>query len=157
MEVQLKRVTEENKEEVVKLHGKEEQRDCTRTVAESLEKIETKSEEDHSEYIPFAIYDDETVVGFMLYTYEDETTNNYWIEGMIIDEKYQGKGYGRAGLKKLIDWISENFRNCSEIRAAVSTDNESAYELYKNFGFVPSGEMKGEESILYLVVQTASD
>lgn len=157
MDIRLMKLTEENREDALKLEGKDNQRSLVPSVAESLAKITSKPDGENVSYIPFAIYEGDTMVGFIMHAYEEETTNMYWINGFIIDKKYQGRGYGRAALRKMINWICENFDHCSEIRLSVSKENESAYELYKNFGFVPTGEKAGEEDVLYLNVQTASD
>ncbi|TDL34213.1 GNAT family N-acetyltransferase [Jeotgalibacillus sp. S-D1] len=157
MDITIQKVTEENREEAIKLSGKDSQRDLVPSVAESLSKISEKPDGENVTYLPFAIYEGDTMVGFIMHAYEEETTNMYWINGFIIDQQFQGKGYGKAALTKMIHWIRDNFDHCSEIRLSVSKENESAYELYKNFGFVETGETVGKEDVLFLSVQTASD
>ncbi|CRK81593.1 GNAT family N-acetyltransferase [Neobacillus massiliamazoniensis] len=150
MKVQLKRVTRENWEEALKLKVKNEQSKFAPPVAVSLAKVYIKPDGDNVEYIPFAIYDNETMVGFIMHAYD--TTNMYWINGFIIDERYQGRGYGRAALSEAVQWIVNRFTQCKEIRLAVNKDNPVARKLYTSFGFLFSGEVWGEEEVFFLPV-----
>ncbi|MDG5472049.1 GNAT family N-acetyltransferase [Jeotgalibacillus sp. ET6] len=105
----------------------------------------------------FGIHDEGAKIGTILYGYDDEITNTYWIHAITIDEQHQGKDYEKEALASIVDWIRENFKNCTEIRLNASKDDDSANELYRNFGFVPSGEEHDGQDVLYLSVQTASD
>ena len=61
--------------------------------------------------MPYAILKDKTVIGFLMFAFEDgedifsDDGNIYWLSRFMIDEKYQGKGFGKAALLKLIDFI----------------------------------------------------
>ncbi|MGM0922278.1 MAG: GNAT family N-acetyltransferase [Bacillota bacterium] len=152
MKVQLKRVTRENWEEALTLKGKKEQSNYAPPVAVSLAKVYIKPDGDNVEYIPFAIYDKERMVGFIMHAYEENTTNMYWINGFIIDERFQGKGYGRSALSEIIQWIVSEFAICKEIRLTVYKENKIARELYNSFGFLPTGEVYAGEDVLFLSV-----
>lgn len=153
MEVHLQRVTRGNWEEALTLNVTEQQRNFVPSVAVSLAKVYIKPDGDSVEYIPFAIYDNEKMIGFIMQAYEENTTNMYWINGFIIDEKYQGKGFGRAALCEVFDWIINRFTNCKEIRLTVHKDNQIARELYKSFGFLPTGDVYGEEDVWFLPIK----
>ena len=65
--------------------------------------------------IPFGIYDDETPVGFCMIGFgtdddwedaPDIARSNYNLWRFMIDERYQGKGYGRAAMKQIVDYIA---------------------------------------------------
>ncbi|KON87737.1 GCN5 family acetyltransferase [Sporosarcina globispora] len=152
MNIQLEPVTRDNWEEAIKLKVKESQRDFVPSSAVSLAKVYIKPDGDEVEYIPFSIYDNDKMVGFIMYAYEPGTVNMYWINGFFIDEKYQGMGYGRAALAEMISWIKTKFSKCEEIRLTVHKDNHYARNLYKNFSFSPSGEIWGEEEVYYFSV-----
>jgi diamine N-acetyltransferase len=152
MKVQLKLVTRENWEEALNLKVNKQQSHFAPSVAISLAKVYIKPDGESVEYIPFAIYDKEIMVGFIMYAYEENTTNMYWINGFMIDEKFQKKGYGRAALAEMIEWILNRFTNCKEIRLTVYRDNHVARELYKSFGFLPTGDVYGEEDVMFLSV-----
>jgi diamine N-acetyltransferase len=153
MTIQLKSVTRENWEEALALKVNETQNKFVPSVAVSLAKVYIKPDGDNVEYIPFSIYDDEKMVGFIMHAYVENTTNMYWINGFIIDEKYQGKGYGRAALSEMAQWIINRFPQCKEIRLTVYRENEAACALYKSFGFQPTGDVYGEEDVWFLSVE----
>lgn len=152
MKVQLKRVTRENWEEALNLKVKDMQRKFAPSVAISLAKVYIKPDGDKVEYIPFAIFDNERMVGFIMHAYEEDTTDMYWINGFIIDERYQGRGYGRAALSEMLAWIKTRFPHCAEIRLTVFKDNHHARGLYKSFGFLTTGEILGEEDVFFLSI-----
>lgn len=48
----------------------------------------------------------------------------------MIDEKYQGKGYGKMAMIKLIDLVSKEY--CvNVIYLSITEENRTAYSLYK--------------------------
>lgn len=149
MQIQLRSVTRNNWIEAMNLKVKDTQSGFVPSVAVSLAKVYIKPDGDNVEYIPFSIYDGDIMVGFIMFAYEDNTTNMYWINGFIIDERYQGKGYGRAALTEMVHWISARYPQCEEIRLTVHKKNENARKLYENFGFAPTGEVFGEEDVLF--------
>ena len=52
----------------------------------------------YNQCTPFGIYSNDTIVGYVMVIYDyDEETYNIW--HMMIDEKYQGKGYGSIAIK----------------------------------------------------------
>lgn len=53
--------------------------------------------------------------------------------GMLIEDRYRGRGIGGALLRALIDWARA--KNLSCIRLLVFPHNEPALALYRKFGF----------------------
>ncbi|CAM3946509.1 GCN5 family acetyltransferase [Bacillus luti] len=146
MNIHLKVVTRENWEDALNLQVKKEQRNFVPSVAVSLAKVYIKPDGDNVEYIPFAIYDGDLMVGFIMHAVVKETSNMYWINGFIIDQTRQGNGYGKAALQESIDLIKNTFKACKEIRLTVHKDNISAKKLYEYYGFQTLGyDYDGEE------------
>ncbi|MCP1321540.1 N-acetyltransferase [Bacillus thuringiensis] len=135
MNVQLKVVTRENWEEALKLQVKENQLKFVPSVAVSLAKVYIKPDGDNVEYIPFSIYVGDLMVGFVMHAVVRETSDMYWINGFIIDQKQQGNGYGKAALQESINIIKNTFKSCKEIRLTVHKDNISAKKLYERYSF----------------------
>ncbi|KXI92957.1 hypothetical protein ACS47_04415 [Bacillus cereus] len=102
MNIQLKVVTRENWEDALKLQVKDNQTKFVPSVAVSLAKVYIKPDGDAVEYQPFAIYNGDLMVGFVMHAVVKETTDMYWINGFIIDQKQQGNGYGKAALQESI-------------------------------------------------------
>lgn len=81
------------------------------------------------------IYYGEEMVGFTLYGI-DEDDNEYWIYRMMIDQKHQGKGYG----KEAVQLVIEDIRAMKEphnqtISLSYEPDNEHAKRIYEKMGF----------------------
>ena len=153
MNIQLKIVTRENWEEAIKLVVSKNQLNFVPSVAVSIAKIYIKPDGENVEYIPFAIYDGQKMVGFIMHAFEEHTTNSYWINGFLIDKKFQGRGYGKLAFSEMINWIVNKSPQCNEIRLTVHKDNKSAMNLYKQYGFNPNGVFFGEEEVWYYPVQ----
>ena len=152
MNIQLKVVTRENWEEALKLQVKENQLKFVPSVAVSLAKVYIKPDGENVEYIPFAIYDGDFIVGFIMHAFVRETSNMYWINGFIIDQSQQGNGYGKAALQESINIIKNTFKSCKEIRLTVHKDNISAKKLYERNGFQPLEQDYDGEQVYRLLV-----
>ena len=100
---------------------------------------------DNEVAVPFMIYDKETPVGFFCLDYNPGKKGTYWLCGFMIDKKYQRRGYGKATLVKLVDYLKTNHINCTHLGLTVDPRNTAAQKLYKDFGFKDTGEIyKGE-------------
>ncbi|KFN01131.1 GNAT family N-acetyltransferase [Bacillus clarus] len=152
MNIHLKLATRENWEEALKLQVEEKQMKFVPTVAVSLAKVYIKPDGANIEYVPFVIYDNNLMVGFIMHAFEANTKDMYWINGFIIDKKYQGKGYGKAALNEMINWIQNKFKECQEIRLTVHEDNIHAKRLYENYGFKELGHVYNGEQVYRLFV-----
>ncbi len=92
---------------------------------------------------PFAIYDDNTMVGFIMLGYY-EIKSYYTIWRFMIDEKYQNKGYGRKALVLGVNFLIDNFK-VTEVFISVEPENTIARHLYSSLGFIETGEYNGRE------------
>jgi diamine N-acetyltransferase len=100
------------------------------------------------ECIPLAVYDNDIMVGFLMYCI-DEDDGEYWIYRMMVDEKYQSKGYGKQMLEKLLEFIKQD-RTRNKIYLGVHKESITAVKLYKRFGFYFNGQVFGNEHIMIL-------
>ena len=149
----IRPVTKDNWKELTRLKVREDQ---THFVASNLYSIaESQFGDDyegHWDLYPFGIYDGEAPVGFLMYgTNFEHPTHQAFIIRLMVDEKYQGKGYGRFGMEKML----ELFRADDRIKAvgiSYEPENEGARKLYASLGFKETGEMiEGEtEAVLKL-------
>lgn len=97
------------------------------------------------------IYYGEEMVGFTLYGI-DEDDNEYWIYRMMIDQKHQGKGYG----KEAVQLVIEDIRAMKEphnqtISLSYEPDNEHAKRIYEKMGFreIDGFVIEGEQVARY--------
>jgi len=104
------------------------------------------------ECVPLALYAENKPVGFAMYCI-DESDREYWIYRLMIDQRHQGRGYGRAAMLLLIDRIrSEMDEQRHRIFISFEPENEVAKSLYESLGFVPDGRMEYGEVVYRLDV-----
>lgn len=88
---------------------------------------------------PFGIYEDETMVGYVMVIY-DYDIPEYDIWHLMIDEKEQGKGYGKAALALILDYIrTKPFGDSGRVALTCNIENINAIKLYQKSGFSPTG------------------
>ncbi|MDP4090447.1 MAG: GNAT family N-acetyltransferase [Bacillota bacterium] len=98
-----------------------------------------------------AIYEEDNMVGFLMYgvDYMDDTMN---IISFMIDERYQGRGYGKAAVEKLIDRMKEEAAG-RQIWVGVHPRNVEAQKLYSKFGFKRSDTYTSEHDEIFFVLE----
>lgn len=82
----------------------------------------------------FVIYKDETPVGMGLY-YDLPDLECYDLSQIFIDERYQGRGYGRAATKLILNAMKKDGKY-SKVDLCYIEGNDAAKKLYESFGFV---------------------
>lgn len=100
-------------------------------------------------WIPYAIYADDQLVGFIELACKPESENKYWLYHFFIDHLQQGKGYGKQALSVFIKLLQENYSRCRELRLSVHPDNIVAEQLYRRLGFQPTGEEFDNGELVY--------
>lgn len=93
---------------------------------------------------PYAIYLEEKVVGFLMFTSILEELDGYWIYRLMVDEQYQGMGIAKKATQLMMSEI-ENLRNAKKIVVGYHPENIAAYNLYNSLGFVDYGNRFGKE------------
>ncbi|MCR5721034.1 MAG: GNAT family N-acetyltransferase [Lachnospiraceae bacterium] len=144
--ITLQKVTKENLDDVLSLTVDGSQKSYVSSNAESLAQAYVYSETAY----PFAVYDDETVVGFIMMGYY-EAKEYYTLWKFMIDKKHQHKGCGRKALELGIQFIKDKF-DAKEVYTGVVPGNDAAKNLYKLIGFKDTGlvELGMEEMRLVL-------
>lgn len=95
---------------------------------------------------PRAIVAGATVIGFVMYEYLS-WCDAYNIPRYMIDYRWQGHGYGRAGLVALIDALGEDHPGAA-LSISLLPDNEGARALYASLGFEDTGELHHGEIVM---------
>jgi diamine N-acetyltransferase len=143
--ITLRDLTSKNWYECVKLSVREDQKGFVASNAFSIAEAHF-----NPEFITQAIYAEEIMVGFTMYG-RDPESGKYWIIRLMVDQRYQGKGYGRATMVQVIDILSK-MPGCDRIFISYEPENEVAECLYNSLGFHPTGEFTGGEKVSCLVV-----
>lgn len=82
----------------------------------------------------FVIYDDETPVGMGMY-HDCPDLDAFDLSQIFIDERYQGKGYGKAATKLVLDEMKKDGKYRKVVLCYIESNN-AAKKLYESFGFV---------------------
>ena len=96
--------------------------------------------------IPRAVYADETPVGFVMYGF-DTDEDAYCISRLMVDQAYQGKGYGRQAMALVLDDIRARQPRRGFAYISFEPHNTAARALYESLGFVPDGRVEDGELI----------
>jgi len=143
---EIRPVTKGNWKELTRLKVREDQ---THFVASNLYSIAESQfgddDEGHWDLHPFGIYDGNTPVGFLMYGYDlEHPKQQAFIFRLMVDDQFQGKGYGRFGMKRMLEIFRADER-IKEVGISYEPENEVARKLYASLGFVETGQMLGEE------------
>jgi diamine N-acetyltransferase len=143
---EIRPVTKDNWKELIRLKVREDQ---THFVASNLYSIaEAQFGDDyegHWDLHPFGIYEETTPVGFLMYALNFEHPNQQaFIQRLMVDDRYQGKGYGRFGMGRMLEIFRADDR-IKEVGISYEPENDVARKLYASLGFVETGKMLGDE------------
>ena len=104
----------------------------------------------YNQCIPFGIFYDGTMVGYMMLIY-DYDLEEYNIWHMMIDVTYQHQGFGELALNKCLDFIaSKPFGHSNKVVLTCNKTNTIAQHLYRKFGFKETGNEDEDEVELAL-------
>jgi diamine N-acetyltransferase len=145
MSIQLREITMENFRECIHLSVRQDQMDFVAPNVYSL--AEAKADGVSN---PFAIYHNDIMVGFIMYCF-DQAEHKGYVDRLMIDQRYQGNGYGRAAMKEVIQRL-KRMSGCKQIQTSFAHVNIVAENLYSSLGFHPTGKATedGMETIVVL-------
>ena len=149
---EIRPVTKDNWKELVRLKVREDQTHFVASNLYSIAEAQFGDEyEGHWDLFPFGIYNDLGMpVGFLMYALNlNHPKQQAFIQRLMVDDQYQGRGYGRFGMEKML----EIFRANGQIRSvgiSYEPENELARKLYVSLGFEETGAMVGDEVLAVL-------
>jgi diamine N-acetyltransferase len=138
--ISFKDIDYSNENIVRKIKLKPGQENFIETVDDCLKEADT-----YHEWHPVAIYDADEIIGFAMYGCFGPNKDT-WIDRIMIDEKYQGKGLGKIAMRKLMDIVMKEY-GVDVLYLSIIKENIAAYHLYKSLGFEymnekdPNGEL----------------
>ena len=144
--IELRKITDDNFDECVKLETREDQKSFVASNIRSLAQAYLALTNNDCIPMPYAIYDNDIMVGFIMLSYNAATKNSdenaYWVWRLMIDKRYQGKGYGKGTMAKALELI----RTLPQGKATAfilsyEPENIVAKALYASFGFVETGKL----------------
>ena len=149
MNLELRTIDNTNKSAVELLEVSDHQKQY---IASNKSSLETAAKEEFQEIArPFAIYADGKIVGFTMFAFELDSSDpddRYWLWRFMIDQNFQGNGYGSAALKKIIAYFKSH--GADHILLSTKESNIPALSLYHKYQFAETGEMNDDEIVLRL-------
>lgn len=153
--IYLKELTNKNIWKVCALEPFDEQKDFVAENIQSLaEAYATRNEGNNA--LPLAVYQDDELIGFVMIgkgtvgneEESDLIKENYCLWRLMIDRKFQGKGYGKQTMDAVMALIRTfPFGQAQKVWLSYEPENTRAKEIYNKYGFVENGEMCGNEII----------
>lgn len=156
--IELRKVNGENIWQLVALEVEESQKTFVATNTQSILEAYCAIS-GGSVALPFGIYDGETPVGFTMLGFSDTdwenapaiAHGNYSLWRLMIDKRFQGRGYGKAAMEAILKYIrSFPCGKAEYCMLSYEPENTVAKELYHSFGFTENGELDGDEIVAVL-------
>lgn len=137
LEIQSIPVTTDNRDQITALQLLPEQQGYIEPVEQCLEEAGQ-----FRNWRPVGLYDGGTLIGFAMYGWffwEYFPRGRLWLDRFLIDRRYQGRGYGRAALRHMLDrLVLEHWGK--DVYLSVIPGNGGAVRLYEGAGFRFIGE-----------------
>ena len=92
-----------------------------------------------------AVYDEDIMVGFIMYGYSHEY-EFYELCRLMIDYRYQRIGYGMKALEFVISQM-KLVEECSELFLSFDPENLIGKKLYEKYGFIDTGKILDDERL----------
>lgn len=148
---EIRPVTKDNWNELIKLKVRDDQKNFVASNLYSIAQAQFGDEyEGHWDLHPFGIYEGDTPMGFLMYGLNyDHPKQQAYIQRLMVDEKFQGKGFGRFGMEKMLEIFRLDER-VKEVSISYEPENEGARKLYASLGFVETGEIMEDEVVAVL-------
>jgi diamine N-acetyltransferase len=149
--VELRPVTGQNWKELIKLKVSGDQ---THFVASNLYSIAEAQfgfeDEGHWDFYPFGAYVGDEPVGFVMYCFNfNHSRFQAFIMRLMVDERFQGRGYGREIMQLVLNDFREN-EGIKNVGISYEPENIAAQKLYASLGFVEPGEILEGETLAVL-------
>jgi diamine N-acetyltransferase len=101
---------------------------------------------------PLAITLDKEVIGFCMWGV-DPADASCWLGGLLIDQRYQGRGYGKGAVQAALALLAEQHGHRA-FALSYQPGNSVAKKLYESLGFRETGEREDDEVVARLQPQS---
>ncbi|MDH3976341.1 MAG: GNAT family N-acetyltransferase [Deltaproteobacteria bacterium] len=102
--------------------------------------------------LPFSIKSSDKTIGFFTLNFYSPLTaqadplyfggeNDCRLESFMIDERYQGKGFGNAAISEITQLLSKDYPHIKGLKLSVNFLNEMAKLFYLKCGFKDTGKV----------------
>ena len=111
----------------------------------------------------WSVHDGEQLVGFVMISdnipaemlaADNELVGPYFLWRLLIDRGFQGRGYGRATIDAVVDYLRTR-PNAEVLLTSCKAGDGSPQPFYLGYGFELTGEVKWGEELLRLDLRRA--
>ena len=99
---------------------------------------------------PLAISLADQVIGFLMWTVDPADASCCWLGGILIDQHYQGRGYGRQAIQVALAQLRAQGHQAFAL--SYQPTNTVAKQLYASLGFIETAEWEDDEIVARLVI-----
>ncbi len=144
---EIRNITIDNWQAIIDLKVRDDQKNFVASNLYSIAQSKFGDEyEGQWDLFPFAIYDEDKPVGFLMYALNFvHPTHQAYIQRLMVDENFQGKGYGKFGMNWMLDFFRADER-IKVVGISYEPHNEVARKLYASLGFVETGKIVDGET-----------
>jgi GNAT superfamily N-acetyltransferase len=150
--VVLREITDVNRDAVLALRVAPEQERFVGSVAEALADA---AEYPHARPWYRAVFADGTPVGFVMVSWNvepqpPEIIGPWFLWKLLIDEQYQGRGYGRDVVRQVAELVQA--QGATELLTSYVPQAGGPAGFYQRLGFVPTGDRDVNDEIIVRLV-----
>jgi diamine N-acetyltransferase len=150
--VTLSEITDLNRHAVLALHVAPDQEQFVGSVEGALADA---TEYPHARPWYRAVFADGQPVGFVMLSWDvepqpPEIIGPWFLWKLLIDERYQGRGYGREVVRQVADLVRA--QGATELLTSYVPQAGGPAGFYERLGFVPTGDRDGNGEIIVRLV-----
>ncbi len=140
--IKLQQITWDMFGEFKNLEVDESQRQYVTTSLFSLAEAYMNVSNKISDAIINVIYDDKAMIGYVLIYYKKDGENSYYdLHRYMIDQHFQGKGYGKKSFQVIMEYIKTlPLGIAKKVILEYMPKNEVAKYIYHSYGFQDTEE-----------------
>jgi len=107
----------------------------------------------------WSVHDGDQLVGFVMISdgieqLDEDLVGPYYLWRLLIDREFQGRGYGRATIDAIVDYLRDR-PGADILFTSCAPGDGSPQRFYLRYGFKLTGEQKWGEDILRLDLGTS--
>ncbi len=157
MALEFREVTEENYQEFIELEVKPDQKDCFFFKSTKPNMMTLAQAYIYPERKVLAVFDDDVLLGSVFFnpdTAPPDKSRKAWLTRLMIDQRYQGKGFGKRTMELLIATIKQH-HNGRQVKLGLSYEphNKLAEKMYTDLGFNHEGDISGGQIVVWLDIE----
>lgn len=143
--INFRKITEENFRRIIDMKRPENER---YVAANAISLAQAWLYRENNDVYPFAIYNDDTMVGFMMLD-EDLEERCLTIWRIMFPDEHMNKGYGTEAIQLIIN-LARDSKKYDTMTLDYVPGNEIAKHVYEKIGFRPTGEISNGEVVMKL-------